>query len=90
MEDLEPEQIEELKQKAIERVEPEPETAPPKKSKKIRSQAQKEAFERAKLKRAANIKLRQKLKEEEKALKKQTKIKITQRVKEELEQQTKK
>ena len=86
MEDLEPEQIEELKQKAIERVESEPETAPPKKSKKIRSQAQKEAFERAKLKRAANIKLRQKLKEEEKALKKQTKIKITQRVKEELEQ----
>ena len=62
MEDLEPEQIEELKQKAIERVEPEPEPAPVKKSRKVRSKAQKEAFEKAKLKRAANIKLRQKQK----------------------------
>ena len=47
MEDLEPEQIEELKQKAIERVEPEPEPAPVKKSRKVRSKAQKEAFEKA-------------------------------------------
>lgn len=95
MEDLEAEQIEELKQKAIERVDIEvvdegdfnnPAPAPPKKSKKVRSEAQKAAFEKAKLKRAENIKLRQKQKEENKAIKKETKIKLKQILQEELEQ----
>ena len=95
MEDLEDEQIEELKQKAIERVDIEvvdegdlntPAPAPPKKSKKVRSEAQKAAFEKAKLKRAENIKLRQKQREEQKAIKKETKIKIKQILQEELEQ----
>ena len=89
MEDIE----QELDQKSIERVDeiPEPEPEPqakqkPKKSKKVRSQAQIEAFERAKLKRAENIKARREKKEQDKLEKKATKTKIKERVTAEIEE----
>jgi hypothetical protein len=63
---------------------PEPEPLPPAKTKKVRSEAQKAAFERAKIKRAENIKKRKELKEQEKLEKKVAKTQITERIKEEL------
>ena len=85
---------EDLDQKNIERpggpeeeiIESSPEPAPalPAKTKKVRSEAQKAAFERAKIKRAENIKKRKELKEQEKLEKKVAKTQITERIKEEL------
>ena len=89
MEDIE----KELEQKSIERdtnvelqineVEPEPVVEPvtkgtnEKKSKKVRSQKQIEAFEKARIKRAEAIANRKKLKEEEKLQKKENKKQVT-------------
>tara|TARA_R110000824_G_scaffold7908_3_gene36059 strand:- start:2317 stop:2913 length:597 start_codon:yes stop_codon:yes gene_type:complete len=67
---------------------PEPEPLPPAKTKKVRSEAQKAAFERAKIKRAENIKKRKELKEQEKLEKKVAKTQITERIKEELHKET--
>ena len=85
MEDIESE----LEQKSVERVteeihevEPEPETVQPKKTKRVRSEAQKAAFERAKLKRAENIKKRKEDAAQKKLEKKVTKTQIKERVKE--------
>ena len=92
MEDIESE----LEQKSVERVteeihevEPEPETVQPKKTKRVRSEAQKAAFERAKLKRAENIKKRKEDAAQKKLEKKVTKTQIKERVKEELQKETK-
>ena len=100
MEDLEPEVIEELKKKAIERDEisteivekseqavalqgePEVVQEKPKKSKKVRSAAQIAAFEKAKLKRAENLRLKREQKEQEKEKKKQEKKMLKQQAKE--------
>ena len=52
----------------------------PKKTKKIRSQAQIEAFEKARIKRAENYQKRQLLKEQDKQNKKEIKTKITEEI----------
>ena len=70
MEDIEAE----LKEKSIERVIEEVKETPKPKTKKPRSQAQIEAFEKAKLKRAENLRLKKEQKEKDK-LEKKTKIK---------------
>ena len=100
IDDLEPEVIEELKKKAIERDEisteivekseqavalqgePEVVQEKPKKSKKVRSAAQIAAFEKAKLKRAENLRLKREQKEQEKEKKKQEKKMLKQQAKE--------
>ena len=108
MEDLEPEVIEELKKKAIEREvteiveeqpelvqasetaekpveeKPKPQVSVAKKSKKVRSAAQIAAFEKAKLKRAENLRLKKEQKEKDKLNKKEEKKIIKEKVKEEL------
>ena len=61
----------------------------PKKTKRVRSEAQKAAFERAKLKRAENIKKRKEDAAQKKLEKKVTKTQIKERVKEELQKETK-
>lgn len=103
MEELEPEVIEELKKKAIERDSGsieivEEQTSPinaagtpaekieekPKKSKKVRSEKQIAAFEKAKQKRAENLRLKREQKEKEKLNKKEEKKIIKEKVEEEL------
>ena len=59
----------------------------PKKSKKVRSEAQKAAFEKARKKRAEKVAERKKLKEEEKQQKKETRKIIKKKVKEEVEKE---
>jgi len=79
----------ELEEKTIERVEdedPEPEPEPVKKPKKKRTQAQIDAFEKARLARTEKIAARKKQKEEEKIQKKEQKKVIKQKVEEELDQ----
>lgn len=86
----------ELEQKSVERVteeiqeveeEPQAPEPPKKKTKKVRSEAQKAAFERAKLKRAENIKKRKEEAAQKKLEKKVVKTQIKERVKEELQKQ---
>ena len=81
----------ELEEKTIERVEDEipeleDEPQPVKKPKKKRTQAQIDAFEKARLARTEKIAARKKQKEEEKIQKKEQKKVIKQKVEEELEQ----
>jgi len=63
-------------------------TPPKKKTKKVRSEAQKAAFEKAKLKRAENIKKRKEEAAQKKLEKKVAKTQIKERVKEELQKET--
>jgi len=110
MEDLDEKIIDELKQKAIERVdvgeeivndlnesdpcEPEPiaveeKQSPVKKSKKVRSEKQIAAFEKAKAARAANLKIKKELESEKKAQKKAEKEAMKTEIKERLEKPNK-
>lgn len=62
-------------------------TPPKKKTKKVRSEAQKAAFERAKLKRAENIKKRKEEAAQKKLEKKVAKTQIKERIKEEIKKE---
>lgn len=93
--ELDAKTIEKLKEDAIsieEKEEPPPAQSPEpkpavKKTKKVRSEAQKAAFEKARLKRAEKVAERKKLKEEEKQQKKETRKIIKKKVKEEVEKE---
>ena len=79
----------ELEEKTIERMDDEPlvlEPEPVKKTKKKRTQAQIDAFEKARLARTEKIAARKKQKEEDKLKKKEQKKVIKQKVEEELDQ----
>ena len=87
MEELDQQILEELKAKAIERgdddisiddntldeEEPQPDLEPKKKSKKVRSEKQKAAFEKARLARSENIRIKREIAAEKKAEKKKEK-----------------
>ncbi len=86
MEDIEDIIDQELEQKSIEKIPTlsaeisDSQDEPPKKSKKVRSEAQIAAFEKARLKRAENYEKRKLLKEQEKQEKKEIKTKIKEKV----------